>query len=158
MKTFYYRLCADRIVTPGLNEQLTDNPDSLPELIEFIARRVAGDEEADILTHESQTWIRENLPEDYAWPGNIRELEQCIRNILIRKDYTLPSRFEPKRDTLNDALAHASMPADELLGKYCTHMYHRMGSYEKAASVLELDRRTVKNHVQARALATLQKG
>mgnify|MGYP001489933819 CR=1 FL=1 len=94
---------------------------------------------------------------DHVWPGNIRELEQCIRNILIRKDYTPPSRFEPRPDTLNEALARASMSADELLGKYCTHMYHRMGSYEKAASILELDRRTVKNHVQPALLAKLQK-
>jgi DNA-binding NtrC family response regulator len=155
---FYYRLCADRIVTPGLHEQLKDNPDSLPQLIKFIARRVAGEEEAHILTQESQTWIQENLPQDYTWPGNIRELEQCIRNILIRKDYTPPHRQKVEANSLDSALAQASMSAEELLGQYCTHMYHRMGSYEKAASVLGMDRRTVKNHIQAKLLEKLQLG
>lgn len=154
---FYYRLCADRIVTPGLHEQLADNPASLPELIEFIARRVAGEEEADILTHESQTWINENLPADYPWPGNIRELEQCIRNILIRKDYTPPRRIMSKHSALDKALANVSLSVEELLGQYCTHMYHRMGSYEKAATVLGMDRRTVKNHIQPGLLEKLQR-
>jgi len=154
---FYYRICADRIVTPGLHEQLADNPASLPELIEFIARRVAGEEEADILTRESQTWINENLPTDYPWPGNIRELEQCIRNILIRKDYTPPRRIMPKHSVLDKALANVSLSVEELLGQYCTHMYHRMGSYEKAATVLGMDRRTVKNHIQPGLLEKLQR-
>ena len=66
--------------------------------------------------------------------------------------------METKRAPLQDALASASMSADELLGQYCTHMYHRMGSYEKAAAVLQLDRRTVKNHIQPELLAILQKG
>ena len=33
---------------------------------------------------------RRSLGADYVWPGNYRELEQCIRNLLIRK--RLPAR------------------------------------------------------------------
>lgn len=155
---FYYRLCADRIVTPGLREQLADNPSSLKELVGFIANRVAGEEEAESLTRETHTWIRENLSADYGWPGNIRELEQCIRNILIRKDYTPPRQAPRAQSHMAHVLASTSISADELLGRYCTHMYHRLGSYEKAAAVLGMDRRTVKSHVQPELLASLRTG
>ena len=32
-------------------------------------------------------WIARNLEPGYLWPGNYRELEQCIKNVLIRRDY-----------------------------------------------------------------------
>ena len=36
---------------------------------------------------EVEAWIVKHLGQDYEWPGNIRELEQCVRSILIRKEY-----------------------------------------------------------------------
>jgi DNA-binding NtrC family response regulator len=82
----YYRLCSDQIVTPSLAEQLADSRQVLNELIMYMARRVAG-AEADELARDVTVWIEENLGRDYPWPGNYRELEQCVKNVLIRRDY-----------------------------------------------------------------------
>ena len=84
---FYYRLCADLLVTPSLAERLRDTPGELRTLLRAIARRVAGDEEADDVAAEAEAWIGEHLGPDYAWPGNVRELEQCVRNLVIRGTY-----------------------------------------------------------------------
>ena len=77
-------------MTPSLAEQLADSPQVLRELVVYMARRVAG-AEADELALEVVTWIDQNLEPDYPWPGNYRELEQCVKNVLIRRDYR-PSR------------------------------------------------------------------
>ena len=82
----YYRLCADRIVTPGLREQLDERPEDLSAFALYIARRLAG-EDAPLLAEQSVEWILSNLGADYPWRGNIRELEQCISSILIRGEY-----------------------------------------------------------------------
>ncbi len=90
----YYRLCADRIQTPTLREQLVDRPEDLLELTRFIAARLLRQvkDEVDALASESVDWIEQNIGSDYAWPGNIRELEQCVRNVLIRKSYLPANR------------------------------------------------------------------
>lgn len=141
---FYYRLCSDQIRTPSLRQQIDESPGVLQDLILFMSRRVAGDE-ADSLAHETGHWIENNLDPQYEWPGNYRELEQCVRNILIRKEYQI-SRVAPrpaKHDIFDDART-GSVTASELLSRYCTLVYSQTGSYEETARRLEMDRRTVK--------------
>lgn len=82
----FYRLCADRIETPTLAEQLRDEPQTLELLVSFVAERIAPGE-AEGLTNEAMAWIEQHLPTEYPWRGNIRELEQCVRNILVRRHY-----------------------------------------------------------------------
>ncbi len=55
---FYYRLCADLLVTPSLAERLRDTPGELRTLLHAIARRVAGDEEADEVAAEAESLDR----------------------------------------------------------------------------------------------------
>ena len=136
----YYRLCSDQIATPSLRQQIEESPGVLNDLILFMARRVAGDE-GDALAAEATTWVETNLGKDYAWPGNYRELEQCVRNILIRKNYH--PQQKPAARGGNDL----SLTANELLGRYCSQVYAQTGSYEETARRLEIDRRTVKAKV-----------
>jgi transcriptional regulator with PAS, ATPase and Fis domain len=143
----YYRLCSDQIATPSLRQQMDESPGVLRDLILFMARRVAGSE-GDSLAAEAVRWVEENLGGGYAWPGNYRELEQCVRNILIRKDYR-PQRLggENARGRKKDLFAAArvgEMTAEELLGLYCRLVYEQTGSYEETARRLAIDRRTVK--------------
>jgi transcriptional regulator with AAA-type ATPase domain len=145
----YYRLCSDLIRTPTLAEQLADAPGDLGNLLRHIARRLVG-READALSEEARIWIARNLGTAYAWPGNIRELEQCVRNVLVRGEYR-PARAEPT-DTeprLSDQIEAGALTADALLERYCAIVYRASGSYEAAARRLGLDRRTVKARVLA---------
>ena len=153
---FYYRLCADLIVTPSLRDQLRESPAVLRELILYIARRLAGPQ-AEALAGEVEACIVKHLGREYPWPGNIRELEQCVRSVLIRKEYRPP---EPRplaaRDEFASALDRGTLTADELLRHYCTLVYAQTGSYEETARRLQLDRRTVKSKVDPQLLAVLR--
>lgn len=151
----YYRLCSDQIMTPSLREQIDESPGVLHDLILFMSRRVSGDE-AEVLARETEEWIEKNLDPEYQWPGNYRELEQCVRNILIRKEYQT-SRLE-KQAINRDIFAEAregGLTASELLSRYCTLVYSKTGSYEETARRLEIDRRTVKAKVDPELLASL---
>jgi DNA-binding NtrC family response regulator len=137
------------ITTPSLREQLADSPQELKNLVLFIAQRVAGDE-ADAVAEDVIAWIEQKIGTGYTWPGNIRELEQCVRNVMIRREY------HPGRDAAADgdvrawlsaAFLAGDTTADELLRRYCTIIYAQTGSYEAAARRLQLDRRTVKAKV-----------
>lgn len=149
----YYRLCSDLITTPALREHLADSPDDLHNLVLFVARRIAG-EDADQLAAEVEAWIDTHLGPEYPWPGNIRELEQCVRNCLVRGEYH-PSRPRPRSDRPAwIASAEAGLlSADELLQHYCHLVHEQVGSYERAAERLGLDRRTVKRRIMERNAA-----
>jgi len=149
---FYYRLCSDLIMTPSLQEQLRESPEMLQELLVFIARRVVGDE-AEALAAEVERWIIQHLGRDYPWPGNIRELEQCVRNVLVRQEYR-PSQTRPLSpyEEFARAFTNVTLTADELLRRYCTWVYSQTGSYEETARRLQLDRRTVKSKLDPELL------
>jgi transcriptional regulator with AAA-type ATPase domain len=152
----YYRLCSDQVTTPSLAEQLADTPGVLRELVFYMARRVAGAESED-LAQEVMPWIEENLGTDYPWPGNYRELEQCIKNVLIRRNYR-PSRAaaeDPLEEFSREARA-GLLSVDELVSRYVTMVYGQTGSYEETARRLGLDRRTVKAKVDTVLLRKLR--
>jgi DNA-binding NtrC family response regulator len=149
----YYRLCSDQIATPSLAEQLADSPQVLRELVVHIARRIAGDE-GEELAGEVTGWMEKHLEAGYEWPGNYRELEQCVRNVLIRRDYR-PSRSAPADpvEQFTADLRAGRLTADQALSRYATIVYKQTGSYEETARRLEIDRRTVKSKIDPEFLA-----
>ena len=152
----YYRLCADIIEAPSLEERLQAQPDELPDLVHYIARRLV-ESEADALTAEVMAYIRKDIGLDYPWPGNVRELEQCVRNVLVRGEYVpqrVPSASFDER--LAQEISAGSISIDELLRRYCTIAYLRAGSYEEAARRLQVDRRTIKARVDWELLKRLR--
>jgi DNA-binding NtrC family response regulator len=179
----YYRLCADQVVTPSLAEQLSDRPEDLPELVRFIVQEVlvkrtddpdglalepAADdgltEEVERLTAEVVTWIDRELGREYAWPGNFRELGQCVRNVMIRGSYrpTLASRnrvggLGPVEELLHQ-VREVEVTADEFLGRYYALAYDRSnGSYTVAGRRLGVDWRTIKNRLDQTFLERLRR-
>ena len=153
----YYRLCSDLITAPSLDEQLRAAPGDRRELVRFVAGRVAGDAEADSLAEESERWIDANLGESYRWPGNFRELEQCVRNVMIRGEYRPPRAGNPSaRQRVADDVLAGSLSADEVLRRYCTLVYAQTGSYQETGRRLGLDRRTVREKIDAHLLAELR--
>lgn len=144
----YYRLCADLISTVPLREQLADTPEDLHTLVLFAAERIAG-EDAEPLAAEVEAWIEKHLGRDYPWPGNIRELEQCVRNCLVRGAYH-PRRVAVNADASHHWLRQAeagTLTAEELVAHYCRSVHARLGTYEATAERVGLDRRTVKRKV-----------
>jgi transcriptional regulator with AAA-type ATPase domain len=145
----YYRLCADLIQTPSLADQIRDSPQVLRELVHYMTLRTVGDE-AERCLPEVLNWIAENLPADYAWPGNYRELEQCVRNVIIRRSYQpLTAASSTGEDEFVARFRAGQFSADELLAEYAARVYRLTGSYEEAARRMGLDRRTVKAKVEA---------
>ena len=153
----YYRLCSDLIVTPSLRDQLRDSPGELRNLVLFVSERVVGRAGAPELAGEVLECVTRDLGPDYPWPGNVRELEQCVRNVLVRQSYRPPAGPpRPPADDLAEAMREGSLTAKELLRRYCTTVYARTGSYQETARRLELDRRTVKRHIDPELLQRLQ--
>jgi transcriptional regulator of acetoin/glycerol metabolism len=113
--------------------------------------------EADPLARDVGDWIEKNLGRDYAWPGNYRELDQCVKNVLIRRNYR-PSRPAPAgalEEIMGD-FRNLRLTADQLLSRYCTIVYRRTGSYEETARKLGIDRRTAKAKIDPALLTRLE--
>ena len=155
---FYYRICSDLIATHSLRSQLKDAPEDLSTLLLFVARRVAGDE-GEALAKEAEAWIDKQLGRDYAWPGNFRELEQCVRNILIRREYRpgTPAAESPVEE-LAKSVAAGRLSADDVLRRYVTLVYAQTGNYQETARRLLLDRRTVQARIDPDFLERLRQG
>ncbi|MBY0503835.1 MAG: sigma 54-interacting transcriptional regulator [Bryobacteraceae bacterium] len=136
----YYRLCADLITTPSLASQIDDAPAAFPELLFYMTRRTVGDE-ADEVFPAVRDWIATHLPASYRWPGNYRELEQCVRNVLIRQTYR---PLSTAGDSFADRLQKGELTAEEVLVYYTELVYRQCGSYVETARRLDVDRRTVK--------------
>ncbi len=67
----YYRLNVVRIQLPPLRERMED----VPQLIDFVLKRLARDSKADAKTLSAEALA---LLEKYNWPGNVRELENLV--------------------------------------------------------------------------------
>ncbi|MBL4770713.1 MAG: sigma-54-dependent Fis family transcriptional regulator [Planctomycetes bacterium] len=151
----YFRLNADRLVTPSLRELLQGSSVELEHLLGYVAGKLLAsglgdDAEAKSFATELCTWIEANLGLDYGWPGNFRELEQCARAFLVRGRYQ-PQEGARKAKTgqLGDLIQGNQITADELLSRYCAQVFDEVGTYEGAARKLGLDRRTVRARVLA---------
>jgi transcriptional regulator with AAA-type ATPase domain len=144
----YYRLCADQIATPSLQSQIEDSPEGFRDLVLFMVRRAVG-EDAERSMPEVEDWLRTHLPPHYTWPGNYRELEQCVRNIIIRRSYR-PMEEEAKQhnDPFMNSVMKGERTADELMAWYAALVYGKTGTYDETARRLDLDRRTAKAHIE----------
>jgi DNA-binding NtrC family response regulator len=144
----YYRLCADRIETPTLRARLDECPEELALLVGTIAERVAGLEVGPRLGADVLACIERDLGAGYEWPGNVRELEQCVRNVLVRKSYR-PARRIAAAAELDRALMASGLTTEALVRRYSKLHYEKLGNYVEVGRKLGLDRRTVKDHVEA---------
>ena len=143
-RDFYYRLCADVITTPSLSEQLDGPGDELRHLALHVAARVADEDEAAALAEDALRVIEKRLGAGY-WPGNFRELEQCVRGVMVHGDYVPVAEARPSEQT---AVLEGQLTEDELLRWYTTLVYKQTGSYQEVARRLGIDRRTVSGRVK----------
>lgn len=161
----YYRLCSDVVPTPALREQLDDCPSDLPLLVRLVAAKCLGEkatqDHLEWLAQLTVNWIERSpqLGLGYAWPGNFRELEQCVRNVMVRGEYhPLPIQAAPAAattrvpneplDSFVDAVRRTSLSFDELLEQYCSLVFARSGNVAEAARRLDKHRATVQSRIR----------
>ena len=146
---FFYRLCSDVITVPPLRQRIKEFPYELEQLVNLLILRLTG-QESEELTQRVLETIRQDLPRDYPWLGNVRELEQAIRRILLSGHYlgdVLLMGQNSEKDFL-EKYKKGGFETRELLGSYCAYLYKRFGTYEEVARRTKLDRRTVKKYVE----------
>lgn len=156
----YYRLCADIVHTPTLQQQLADSPGDLRILVPFLTQRIIPEDlsESTALAHEVVAWIETNLDANYPWPGNIRELDQCVRNIMIRGSYRPSARTAVTtvlqgRARLAALVSTGELNQDQLLTHYASLSFAIHGSYVAAAEHLKINWRTVREKLDSDLVA-----
>lgn len=76
---------------------------------------------------------------------------------MIRGEYRPPRAGNPSaRQRVADDVLAGSLSADEVLRRYCTLVYAQTGSYQETGRRLGLDRRTVREKIDAHLLAELR--
>ncbi len=142
---FYYRLCSDVITVPPLRQRLRESPREMEALVEHIVQRICGSE----LGVPVLTILKRDVGKNYAWSGNVRELEQAIRRIILTGTYKGDTSGQPSEDVaLSHAVEQGNLTARELVEKYCCDLYDLYGNYGEVARRTGLDWRTVKKNVQ----------
>jgi len=147
---FYYRLCSDIIEVPPLRERIQEDPSELDRLLKFTIERMTGNKPGYLLERVKRV-INKHLGDDYKWPGNVRELEQCARSVLLRRSYQGEALNSEKPASIKEELIHGIEHKDitipSLISGYCTMLYDHYGTYEKAAKITGVDRRTIKKYI-----------
>lgn len=148
-KDLFYRLNAVSIVLPPLRERRED----ILSLAKTFAQKIYS-------LSPPVTFSREALSlfEQYAWPGNIRELENAVVRAAAMCDGTVRVQDLPER--IRDCQRHHDGPVDpaadqlevkeewpalaEIEGRYVTRVLdHTGGNKQAAARLLGVDRKTL---------------
>lgn len=151
----FLAISADRIGSLPLLQAISENTDELAFYVEIIAGELTEDVATrQQISDESIRWIRRHVSPAYMWPGNYRELEQCVRNIMIHGDFTLNTTLEHTgQSAATDpfppfvhSMLSGQLPYDELLHHYFKIVVEREGGYAQAARAIGVDQRTVKKY------------
>lgn len=148
---FYYRLCSDVIMVPPLRQRLEEDPQEMNALLELLVKRTLGVSSAEWVTCIRNILYR-NLGENYAWPGNVREMEQAVRRIVLSRSYRGNLYAKPVPESLAEkiyaGMNSGTLTARQMLADYCTLLYDRYGNIEEVARRTQLDRRTVQKYLK----------
>jgi DNA-binding NtrC family response regulator len=146
---FYYRLSSNVIEVPPLRVRVAEEPSELRGLVEHLCARITGSASEE-LSGEVCVAITRDLGQAYAFPGNVRELEQCVRRVLMTGRCAADEQLGAVDHTaLTRGLQAGSLSAEALVAGYCAMLYARNPSYVEVARTTGLDRRTVKKFVES---------
>lgn len=147
---FFYRLCSDQIEVPPLRLRLQEVPSELELLVRHILRRMSGESDGDVLDCVL-TALRIGVGKNYAWHGNVRELEQAVRCILLTGAYYGDRGADRGGDEWLAAVKRGDLTVKELTAEYCRRLFRHYGRYEEVARRTGLDWRTVKKYADGKA-------
>ncbi|MGI9166019.1 MAG: sigma-54-dependent transcriptional regulator [Pyrinomonadaceae bacterium] len=154
-KDLFYRLNAVAIVLPPLRER---REDILPLAKSFVERVYALNPSVALAPEAL------DLLDRYAWPGNIRELENAVVRAAAMCDGTIRAQDLPERirsyrgETVSQGAnveASLATPPEEwpslaeMEGRYVTRVLaHTKGNKQAAARLLGIDRKTLERKVK----------
>ena len=105
---FYYRLCSDIVTIPTLKQRIEEDPEELDLLVNNLLTRIQGEDNKN-LAEEITNIIRQKVAPEFQWRGNVRELEQAIRRIILTGEYESNHlREENKAEKLAEEIADRS--------------------------------------------------
>ena len=149
---FYYRLCSDVIMVPPLRQRLKEDPKEMDALLELLVERTLGGHSSEWVALVRDVLYRD-LGEGYAWPGNVREMEQAVRRIVLSRECHVHLYARPSPDDLSGQIQlginKGDLTAKELLSTYCAILYKQHENIEEVARRTQMDRRTVKKYLVA---------
>ena len=149
-KELYYRLNVVQIQVPPLRQHKED----IPGLVEFFLNKYVSEFKKPIPV------IRENdskLMAHYDWPGNIRELENFVKNLILVSDSR--SSFEGLRSKIRQGTAKpelkpsllevARMVGEEVERKVIARVLKRNGwNRKKTAKTLQVSYRSLLSKIK----------
>jgi DNA-binding NtrC family response regulator len=158
---FYYRLSSNVIEVPPLRVRIGEEPGELSELVEHLCTRIAGaagervaargSRSEPSLAAEVTAAIERDLGAGYTFPGNVRELEQSVRRVLLTGGCAADQAARATDRGLPALMERGALTAEQLIERYCVMLYARLNSYVEVARLTGLDRRTVKKHIDEAA-------
>ena len=144
---FFYRLCGDQVNTIALRDILSVNPKEIENSVYYICSKLFGEEGAKELSSKVVDRLRSVIPENYPWPGNFRELEQAVRNIIVHDEFVPLGQGSEIEFDINQVYANTKLSLNGWSRIYAKKAYENAGSYREAARLLGVDQRTIKKWV-----------
>jgi DNA-binding NtrC family response regulator len=153
----YYRLAGYEIEVPRLRERLSD----LPMLVEHFRRRIATEMQRDLPPGPSPAVLA--VFHDYAWPGNVRQLEQVLRRLVIDTDGLLDAKAaseilraldprsgsEPAEQVAVGEAADPLVSLDEAERRHIVAVLEATGGNQtQAAFILGIERKTLARKIK----------
>jgi two-component system response regulator HydG len=141
----YFRIKGVSISLPSLRDRAED----IPAFIEYFLKEAVAETGSSV---NGITQAAETLLSNYDWPGNIRQLRNCIRTMVVMCDrdkldvQDVPPEIAQRRQLpAGDRAADlGGMPLDELEKQAIIDTLARTGNNrEKAAKILGIGERTL---------------
>lgn len=144
---FFYRLCGDQVTTIGLQDILASSPKEIVHSVHYICTKLFGSDGAKELSSKVVNKLESVLPSHYSWPGNFRELEQAVRNIIVHDEFVPLVNTDGNEEDIEGIYGGSQVTLSQWNKIYARKAYQNTGSYREAARRLDADQRTIKKLV-----------
>lgn len=140
----YYRLNVVDIHVPNLHERKED----IPLLVQYFLSKYAKEYAKDKIQLSDRIY---KIFERYPWPGNIRELENCIQKLTIMNEDQvdlpqLPKHFKYKIETTGK---ETFVPLEQMEKQYIQKVLSSVDNNKtKAAEILKINRKTLRSKLE----------
>jgi DNA-binding NtrC family response regulator len=144
---FFYRLCGDQVNTVGLQDILSSSPKEIVNSVHYICTKLFGSDGAKELSSRVVDQLQSVLPRNYPWPGNFRELEQAVRNIIVHDEFVPLGHARGTDNDVASIYSKSLVSLSQWNQMYAKKAYENAGSYREAARCLDVDQRTLRRWV-----------